>query len=163
VTVNVGSSAHFKVVATGNPQLRYQWRKNGQDIAGATKALYTTPPATSGDDGALFSVVVSNSIGSVTSNNAKLTVISTTAPEITTQPSDRRVSVGQRAKFQVAATGTPPLSYQWRKNGTNIAGATSSAYTTPPTTSSDNGALFSVVVSNAGGSVTSRDALLTVQ
>ncbi|HEY2711473.1 MAG TPA: alkaline phosphatase D family protein [Chthoniobacterales bacterium] len=162
-TVNVGNSARFKVVATGNPPLHYQWQKNGQDIAGATKANYTTPPTTSTDDGALFSVVVSNSIGSATSNNAKLTVVSTIAPAITGQPSDRAVSVGQRAKFRVVATGTPPLSYQWRKNGTDIAGANSSSYSTPPTTLDDNGALFSVVVSNAAGSVTSRDALLSVQ
>jgi hypothetical protein len=54
--------------------LRYQWRKNGADIAGATKNSYTTPPAVPEDNGSLFSVVVSNSAGSVTSNDATLTV-----------------------------------------------------------------------------------------
>jgi hypothetical protein len=62
------------VIARGNAPLSYQWRKNGVDIAGATSATYTTPPATVGDNGSLFSVVVSNSVGSVTSNNAKLKV-----------------------------------------------------------------------------------------
>jgi len=71
--------------------------------------------------------------------------------------------VGQTAKFNVMATGTPPLSYQWRKNGVNIDGATRSSYTTPPTTQEDNGSLFSVVVSNSAGSVTSNDATLTVR
>ena len=52
----------------------YQWLKNGVNIAGATKASYTTPPTTQADNGALFSVVVTNRIGSVTSNDATLTV-----------------------------------------------------------------------------------------
>ena len=62
----------------------------------------------------------------------------------------------------MAATGTAPLGYQWRKNGANVSGATSSSYTTPATTTADNGAQFSVVVSNSAGSVTSNNATLTV-
>src|SRR4029077_19438513 len=57
---------------------------------------------------------------------------------------------------------TAPLSYQWQKNSVAIAGATLSSYTTPATTSSDNGALFTVVVSNTAGNVTSSTATLTV-
>jgi beta-galactosidase len=72
------------------------------------------------------------------------------------------VKVGKTAKFSVTATGFKPLSYQWRKNGIDIAGATGASYTTPPTTPADNGSLFSVVVSNSIGSVTSSDAVLTV-
>ena len=84
-------------------------------------------------------------------------------PQITRQPSDTSVVVGRRAKFRVAASGTFPLSYQWSKNGVIIAGATNSKYTTPPTTQTDNGSLFSVVVSNGFGSVTSNNAALTVR
>ena len=84
------------------------------------------------------------------------------APTITTQPANRTVAVGQTAKFRVKATGTMPLSCQWRKNGVNITGATRPTYTTPPTTPDDNGSLFSVVVSNIAGSVTSNNATLTV-
>jgi hypothetical protein len=62
----------------------------------------------------------------------------------------------------VTATGTAPLSYQWRKNNAHIKGATSASYTTPPTTTADNGASFKVVVSNSAGSVTSNSATLTV-
>src|SRR5205814_2229142 len=54
------------------------------------------------------------------------------------------------------------LSYQWQKNGTTIGAATAASYTTPATTASDNGDQFTVVVSNAAGSVTSRAAALTV-
>src|SRR5256884_3170042 len=71
------------------------------------------------------------------------------------------VPAGQTATFSVAASGTAPLSYQWKKNGTAVSGATSASYTTPASSSSDNGALFNVVVSNASGSVTSNIATLT--
>jgi len=141
--------------------LQYQWRKNGANILGATNSSYTTPATVAADNGSLFSVVVSNSGGSVTSNNATLTV--RTPPTITTQPADKTVRAGQRAKFSVTATGTPPLLYQWTKNGVNITGATKASYTTPPTTAGDNGALFAVTVSNLAGSVISNNAILTVR
>jgi enediyne biosynthesis protein E4 len=73
-TVNVGQRAHFSVTATGTRPLHYQWTKNGANITGATNASYTTPPTTPEDDGALFAVMVTNRAGSVTSNNATLTV-----------------------------------------------------------------------------------------
>lgn len=157
----IGESTKFSVTASGTAPLTYQWRKNEINITGATKASYTTPPATAADDGALFSVVVSNAGGSVTSDDAVLTL--KTPPTITAQPASTTVRPGKSARFSVAATGTTPFSYQWRKNGANISGATSSTYTTPPTTAADNGSLFSVVVTNSVGSATSNDAILTVQ
>ena len=159
-SVAIGETTKFSVRATGAAPLSYQWRKNAVNIVGATSFSYTIPPATAQDDGSLFSVVVSNIAGSVTSVNAKLTV--KLPPTITTQPANRTVKVGKTAKFSVTATGFKPLSYQWRKNGIDIAGATGASYTTPPTTPADNGSLFSVVVSNSMGSVTSSDAVLTV-
>src|SRR6266852_2000681 len=84
------------------------------------------------------------------------------APYITTQPANQTVAAGQTASFSAATTGTAPLSYQWRKNSVAITGAISSSYTTPATTSSDNGAQFTVVVSNTAGTVTSSAATLTV-
>ncbi len=88
--------------------------------------------------------------------------ISATAPQITAQPANRTVAVGQTATFSVVATGTAPLQYQWRKGGTAIAGATGSSYTTAATVSADNGSSFTVVVTNASGSMTSNAATLTV-
>jgi len=157
----VGQTATFSVTATGSPPLQYQWRKNGANIPGATNSSYTTPATVATDNGSLFSVVVSNGGGSVTSRNAKLTV--NIPPSITTQPANKTVRAGQTAKFTVTATGTTPLSYQWKKNGVNITGATQASYTTPPTTLADNGSLFAVVVSNVAGSVTSNNAILTVR
>lgn len=85
-----------------------------------------------------------------------------TAPSITTQPSNQTVTNGQTATFTVMASGTAPLSYQWQKAGVTISGATSANYTTPATTSADNGTQFKVNVSNAAGSTTSAAATLTV-
>ena len=342
-TVTAGQTATFSVTATGTAPLTYQWRKNGTNISGATSSSYTTPATAIGDSGAVFTVVVSNSVGTVTSSSAMLTVnrssatgysevpnssggnyartecvldnstgliwegktaspatsrlgistytnyddvnsaqkwngsnfvnptpaeidagtnsigyrnsvnasalcgytdwrlptkdellgvvasggstrIDTTwfpntqanwywssspymgssssvwdvyfdnfgvysgsgdrygtnhvrlvrnsggssppagtpAPAISTQPASQTVTAGQTATFSVTATGTAPLSYQWRKNGTNISGATSSSYTTPAISSADNGAVFTVVVSNSTGTVTSNNATITV-
>jgi Immunoglobulin domain/Immunoglobulin I-set domain len=84
------------------------------------------------------------------------------APAITTQPASQAVAVGQTATFSVAAAGTTPLSYQWKKGGVNVSGATSPTYTTPPATSSDSGSAFTAVVQNTAGAATSTAAMLTV-
>ena len=85
-----------------------------------------------------------------------------TVPSIMTQPASTAVSLGQTATFIVSASGSSPLSYQWRKNMANIGGATNASYTTPATVNGDNGAQFDVVVSNSAGSITSSAATLTV-
>ncbi len=84
------------------------------------------------------------------------------APQITQHPANLTVGVGQTATFTVAATGSAPLSYQWQRNGADIAGATSASYTTGPATLADNGAQFLCRVSNSAGSATSNAATLTV-
>jgi hypothetical protein len=87
---------------------------------------------------------------------------STGAPLIKGQPASQTVSAGQSASFSVSATGAAPLSYQWQRNGTIIAGANGASYTIPAVASADNGAAFSVTVSNADGSAASGAAVLTV-
>ena len=158
--VTAGQSATFSVVATGTTPLVYQWNKNGMAINGATSSSYVTPPTTQADDGAQFNVVVSNPVGSLATPAVTLTV--NLPPAITVQPASQAVTAGQTATFSVTATGTAPLSYQWNKNGAAISGATSAAYTTPPTSTADSGAQFNVLVSNLVGSVTSSTVGLTV-
>jgi len=163
-TVTAGQTATFSVTSSGAAPLSYLWSKNGTAITGATSASYTTPATATSDSGSQFTVVVSNSTGSATSNAATLTVTAAAvAPTITTQPGSQTVSASQTATFQVTVSGTAPLSYQWRKNGTAISGATSSAYTTPVTTPADSGSQFTVAVSNSAGTAISNAATLTVQ
>lgn len=157
-SVAVGGSAAFTVVATGTAPLSYQWKKDGADISGATSATLSLSNVQA-SDGATYSVVVSNGTGSATSADATLTVL--VSPAITTQPVDQSVAVGGSATFTVVATGTAPLSYQWRKGGADISGVTSATLSLSNVQAADDSA-YSVVVSNGAGSVTSADAVLTV-
>jgi hypothetical protein len=162
-TVTAGQAATFSVVAAGTAPLTYQWQKNNANISSATSASYTTPATVSGDTGATFRVMITNSVTTITSNSATLTVNPGSAvPSITTQPSNKTVTVGQTATFSVVAAGTAPLTYQWQKNSANISGATTASYTTPATVSGDNGATFRVVVTNPVTNITSNPATLTV-
>jgi glucose/arabinose dehydrogenase len=97
-------------------------------------------------------------------NNAsifKISYSSSQRPVISQQPQAQLVSVGERARFIVVASGQG-LSYQWQKNRQNIPGATSRSYATPATTQADNGASYRVVVRNAAGQTISQEVALTV-
>jgi len=84
------------------------------------------------------------------------------APSITIQPASQTVAVGQTATFSVTASGTAPLTYQWKSDGAPVGSAISATYATPATTTSESGTLFTVVVSNSMGTATSTAATLTV-
>jgi hypothetical protein len=73
-TVSVGGTAKFSVTMSGSGPFKYQWRKNGANVAGATKASYTTPPATAADNGSKYDVVVTSGGLSATSSAATLKV-----------------------------------------------------------------------------------------
>jgi hypothetical protein len=166
-TVTAGRTATFTVVATGTAPLSYQWQKNESIIINAPNSpSYTTPVLATTDSGATFQVIVSNGANPpATSNSATLTVNpASVAPSITTQPANVTVTAGATATFTVVATGTAPLSYQWEKNNSTIAGAPNSPiYTTPVLSTSDSGATFQVVVSNGvNPPATSNSATLTV-
>jgi beta-galactosidase len=161
--VTVGQPATFSVTATGTAPLGFQWNKNGGAITGATGARYTTPPTAAADNNSMYTVRITNSQGSVTSNAAFLTVDSAANVAITTQPLSQTAFVGQSVQLSVVATGSPPLAYQWQLNGKAIAGATGPTYTTPALAAGDNGDRFTVLVSNPVSSVTSSAAVLTVK
>jgi hypothetical protein len=89
--VTVGQTATFSVIGAGTAPLTYQWQKNNANIPGATSATYTTPATVSGDNGATFRVIVSNSVNSITSNAATLTVnavVSSAGTDVTTYHND---------------------------------------------------------------------------
>ncbi len=161
-----GSSAEFTVLAAGTAPLSYQWQRNGVDISGATTAQFTLTNVTQADHGAEFRVVISNSAGSVTSASATLSVTTPApaliAPVITQQPQSLSRVAGSAAQFNVVADGSAPFTYQWLRNGVNLNGQTAAQLTLPSVTLADDGAQFSVVVSNGAGQVTSATAILSV-
>lgn len=158
VTTNAGVNVTFSVTATGTPPLTYRGQLDDADIPGATASSYTRNSVQSGDAGA-YSVIVSNVVAAVSSADAVLTV--NVPPAITAQPQDQTIAQGSNATFTVTATGTAPLSYQWRFNGSPISGATGSSFTRSNAQTNDAGP-YSVVVTNVAGSVTSSNATLTV-
>ena len=159
-SVLVGSNASFQVSAGGTSPLAYQWWFNGTNAVGASTNMLTVTNAQTAQAGA-YSVVVTNSAGSITSTVAMLTV--GVPPSITQQPTNQMVVQGQNATFSVGASGDTPLNYQWRFNGTPAGGASSSStsYTVTAATTANAGN-YDVIVSNTYGSVTSVVAQLTV-
>jgi pectate lyase len=157
-TVNAGQTATFSVVASGTAPFAFQWQKNGTDINGAnsdTLSLSNVQDA----DAAVYTVAVSNAAGSAKSGGAALTVI--TPPSISIQPEPQTINAGATANFSVSANGTAPLAYRWRKDGSDIPGATSSSLAVASVQDSDAGT-YTVVVSNAAGSATSEGVALNV-
>ena len=171
-----GQSASFTVVATATPTPTVRWYREATSgpaaqvgptctgSAGQTTCTYTTASLSLADNGARFFAIATNGTDNLMSALATLTVTpAAVAPSIpAAEPADVSVTVGQSATFSVNATGTAPLSYQWQRNGANIAGANGASYTLANAQIVDSGARFSVVVSNGVGPATSRAALLTV-
>lgn len=154
----VGDSVSFSVHAIGSTNLTYHWRFNGTNLPGVFTNTLTVDSVTVTNAGD-YSVVISNLVGFAVSSNATLAVSS--APVIVTPPAARIVNAAAPVTFSIVVLGDAPFTYQWRLNGTNIAGATGASHTVGAATPSHEG-LYSVVVGNALGSATSRPARLTV-
>lgn len=162
-TVAAGGSVTFSATASGTPTPTLQWAKDGTLLAGATAASYTISSARATDAGA-YTVVATNSVNSVTSNSAQLTVTvvsANVAPQITSQPLAQTVTVGASVSFSATASGTPTPTYQWSKNGSALVGATASTYTIASTALTDAGT-FSVAATNVAGTAASNAVTLTV-
>ena len=161
ISVTAGSAASFTVGASGTGPLTFQWLVGGAPIAGATAATLNLTNVQQADAGT-YSVIASNAAGMATSIGAVLTVSgSAFAPIFQYQPSPTSVTVGGTASLAVGIVGSPPITYQWSKNGVAIPGATSSSLTFPTAALSDTGA-YSVVIADPAGTVTSSSASLTV-
>ena len=158
--VIAGNSVSFTVAAAGNPAPGYLWRRNGTPISGATHATYAIANVQPAHAGA-YSVVASNTQGSVTSNATTLTVL--VPPSITTQPTppSRQVNAGASASYTVTAAGTPTLTYQWKRNDAAIAGATTATISLVGVQAADAGT-YKVTVANGAGSITSDGVILLV-
>jgi hypothetical protein len=118
-----GTTVKFSTVANGSLPLHYQWKKNGAAISGATSSVYSFTCAYPADDGAGFSVTVTNSVGSTNSPVASLSVL--TNLNMLHDPFGPIIrNVGSKAAFRVAADGALPITYQWFKESAALPGAT---------------------------------------
>ena len=157
LTVTNGGSAVFNVLATGTA-LTYKWRFNGGNLFNQTNTSLTLNNAAPANEGG-YSVIVTNSAGSITSAVATLTVL--VPPSISVQPVSRIVTNGSMVTFNVTASGTPTPVYQWRFSDTNLLGANSAALILNNVQWTHSG-LYTVLVTNSAGAVTSTVAVLTV-
>jgi alpha-tubulin suppressor-like RCC1 family protein len=143
--------------ATGAQPLSYQWRFNGTNIVGATRPMLAFPRFTPSQAGA-YSVIVSNALGVTLSSD---TIVGVAPLLLTASPTNQSVFQGGTVRFQVAATGPSPRTYQWQLNGVEIPGATNATLQWTGVDASKAGA-YTVRVGNAYGTVTSRPASLVV-
>jgi len=156
--VVAGETVMFAVGASGSGPLQYQWRFNGANIFAATNSTHTLTNVQSGQAGG-YQVVVLNAAGATDSLVAALQVAAPAT--IRQQPASVVVNPGANVTFTIDATSNTPISYQWRKDGVPIPGATNPSLTIFNAQLEDD-ALYDVVVTDGIGSVVSAPALLGI-
>jgi hypothetical protein len=173
-----GASVTFSVRASGPPTLRYQWQRNGANIAGATAQDYSIASVAQSDNGAQFRALVTNDFGNALSNSATLTVTGNQAPNGTiTQPASGTLYSGGNV-INYAGTGSdpedgnlPPSAFTWRvdfHHDTHVhpfiaptSGASSGSFTVPTTGHTESNVWYRIylTVRDSGGltHTTTRD------
>lgn len=156
-----GESFSLSADVSSSTSVTYQWRKDGVAIVGATSSYYGKSNVASSDAGS-YSFVATNSVGSVTSEAAVITVVAPPAPAIIAHPASVSLLPGDYfSGLYVEAAAGSNVRYQWKKDGVDISGATSSYYSIYNAQPSSAGS-YTVVLTNASGSVTSREGVVTV-
>jgi hypothetical protein len=161
-TVIAGMSVSFSIEAAGSEPLLYQWYFKNGELQNATNSTYTITETTEPDAGD-YKVKVSNSAGSVWSGVATLSVKpAPLPPQIVRQPENSTIDLGESAQFEVIATGTEPLLYQWYFNGVRLLVETNSnlSLSNPEIDASGE---YKVTISNSAGIAFSGVALLAVR
>ena len=159
VVVGASSNATFSIQAVGSQTLTYQWFFNGAPIVGATGTQLSLFGVQTNHAGS-YLVTVSNAIGTATSVSATLTVLPV-SPYFTVNPVGATLVAGSSRTFTGQANGSQPISYQWQRNGTNLAGATATSLALTGLTIADSGD-YALVASNFAGGSTSAVAQLTI-
>ncbi len=157
----VGSAYAYMITTTGSPTATLSVSGNPTWLTLSGSKLSGTPTST----GTFGPITLNASNGTPPNAIQTFTIVigaEPVAPTITRQPLSLSVTVGQGATFTLAASSSPPPTFQWQRNGANISGATSATYTTPATVIGDNGATYRCIVNNNAGTATSNPATLTV-
>lgn len=158
--VDIGDTVELSLTATGTPTPSYQWKRNTVDLAGETFPVLRFSAAYA-DDGASYTCVVANSVTAVTSTPVVLDV-NPDIPVITSQPVGLAGLAGKPFTLSVTATGTPAPTYQWRKGGSDITGATAATYEVLRPSLDDAGS-YTCVATNVVGSATSTAAVVSIE
>ncbi len=172
ISLAAGQAGSMSVTASGTT-LSYQWQRSADgatfaDVDGATAATLALGPVSTADDGAIFRVVVSNSIGRVDSATARLMVTpAPVAPTFSASPANVSAVAGQSASFDVVVSGTPVPTLAWQSSSdgdtwTPLAGQTNASLVLPAVAVGDDGKRFRAVATNASGTVESAAATLRV-
>lgn len=170
-TAIAGDPVDFGITVEGTSPFTYQWRRGGVPLPGARSSTLRLPSTTAADAGS-YSVVVSNTAGSVVSPAAQLTVH--TRPEYLRQPVSAEVAPGHDATFSVEVAGTAPITMRWQHStdlgatwfdladGAGVTGVTTATLALENLTLADHNRRFRAVATNAAGSTVSDPALLRV-
>ena len=151
-----GTNIQFGVTVIGRGPFSFQWQINGAILQNETNSIVSLTNVNPNQNGD-YSVIVGNSYGAVSSSNATLVVLPL---QISIQPQSLSAYSGETmVQFAVTAAGQGPFQYQWQFNGNDIQGATNNVLLLANLNPTQTG-LYSVVVSNAFGSVSSADATL---
>lgn len=166
-----GANTGLGVSVAGTQPMSYQWLLNGTNLPdsgnvggtmGPTLTLLNLQPANAGS----YSVVITNLVGSTTSSVATVS-LSPSAPTISIQPQSQTVAVHGDVQLNCFAAGTMPISYQWRRNETNLVdgakviGGAAAILSLYDLGGADSGN-YTLVASNAYGSATSMVAVVSV-
>jgi len=166
ITVNAGNPAKFTAVADGATPLSFQWLRDGSRLSGATTNPLSFLASYPADNGATFSVIITNSSGSVTSEVATLTVQGILNLDHSPFSITRQAGTTSKAAFRVAASGSPPISYQWFKVASgvtnSIPGATNDTLWLSNLQLSDSGSAYYAQVTNHFVITNSDQATITV-
>ncbi len=148
-----GTTAAFTEVVSGTGPFTYVWKKNGAVVSGQTSSSFVIP-ATATTDSGTYAVEVTGSCNSIT-NSATLVVSTGT---FGTALTNLVLCPGNSASFSTVASGAAPFSYQWRKNGANISGQTTSAYNIGSVSITDAGT-YSVEITGNCNKITNSATL----
>jgi len=161
LTVTEGETARFQISATGGGFISYQWRKNNVNIANAYNYQLEISPTEMGSSGD-YDAIVTNSRGSIISDFATLTVLSSETPvSITLQPTSKSVFLTDSINLRTEASGDGNLSYQWFFNEQIIDGATQAEYSINSAEPEHQGS-YTVRVNNTNSSEESLAAFISV-
>ena len=160
VVAVAGQSARFSLGTAGTPPLRYQWTRKNDTTVLSRDTVLTLEAVALAATGTLYTCLVVNDYGSIQSKDSKLVVVQ--AATILREPGNVSVGPGKKAVFSVGAAGAKPMAFKWQRKGDTAAVSRDSVYTIDSVKLKDDGAIFTVIVSNAYGADTSREAKVTV-